>query len=339
MDEIRDLMDSWVYDNPQLTVQHFASMSVAELQQACGLWQVEASDGGWRMLEQRDNDALNTAAKDGVAKVELAARTSGRSGWRVVDLDAGTQQRLSTGRVRKLRRFPDLKDHGHRISAVRDMQDPATLGRSVLEGAADWTRQLPDVPKNPLQTYMLATCSDMRDSRGKSAGWQYVKSKGSMYGLGLLGVAPFLLIPIVAGPETGRGAGLVTCLLLSQNDSTVDGENITRTLEVPCADVDLKDFTLWTCTAWFVLAYMMFTFPGKCHDIAGVWVAFFSRCQRHRCGQAASGMCLSLATASGRTAGIWIGSGCTCSSRRCSASHASGRRSGATSRSTARPAA
>ena len=247
-------MDSWVYDNPQLTVQHFASMSVAELQQACGLWQVQASDGGWRMLEQRDNDALNTAVKDGVTKVELAARTSGRSGWRVVDLDAGTQQQLSTGRVRKIRRFPDFEDHNHRISAVRDMQDPATLGRSVLEGAADWTRQLPDVPKNPLQTYMLATCSDMRDSRGVSAGWNYVKSKGSMYFLGLLGVAPFLLIPIVAGPETGRGAGLVTCLLLSQNDSTVDGENITRTLEVPCADVDLKDFTLWTCTAWFVLA-------------------------------------------------------------------------------------
>ena len=23
----------------------------------------------------------------------------------------------------------------------------------------------------------------------------------------------------------------------------------------------------------------------SCHDIAGIWVAFFSRCQRHRCGQ------------------------------------------------------
>ena len=23
----------------------------------------------------------------------------------------------------------------------------------------------------------------------------------------------------------------------------------------------------------------------SCHDIAGIWVAFFSRCQRYRCGQ------------------------------------------------------
>jgi len=26
----------------------------------------------------------------------------------------------------------------------------------------------------------------------------------------------------------------------------------------------------------------------SCHDIAGIWVAFFSRCQRYRCGQAKS---------------------------------------------------
>ncbi len=32
---------------------------------------------------------------------------------------------------------------------------------------------------------------------------------------------------------------------------------------------------------------MVFTLPEhvSCHDIAGIWVAFFSRCQRYRCGQ------------------------------------------------------
>ena len=34
---------------------------------------------------------------------------------------------------------------------------------------------------------------------------------------------------------------------------------------------------------------LYFTFHGamqvRGHDIAGIWVAFFSRCQRHRCGQ------------------------------------------------------
>ena len=30
----------------------------------------------------------------------------------------------------------------------------------------------------------------------------------------------------------------------------------------------------------------MVTSPkASCHDIAGIWVAFFSRCQRYRCGQ------------------------------------------------------
>ena len=48
-------------------------------------------------------------------------------------------------------------------------------------------------------------------------------------------------------------------------------------------DIDGDGMTVWTREppdGW--------SFTVSCHDTAGIWVAFFSRCQRYRCGQAST---------------------------------------------------
>jgi hypothetical protein len=289
-EEVDRLRFDWLDCDPPVRVADLNRMSVVDIQEACGLWQIrEWTDGEdslsnthdlqWTMLDFAGNEVLNTAMAEGTLRVDLPdGRTvqvmssySAEAMPDDADADASgvddsleaslsprndSCKRMDEDDLPKVRRFPDRGEHESWIANIRKTQNRHAIGMPSLLGSGDWAKRLPDIPKNPLQAYALVTCSDLK-MHGRSPGWRFLRLKLQLYSYGLLGLVPFLY------PVTGETR---TCFLLGATDLTVVGGVSERSLAVECAEVDLRPFAAYTCVAWIVLAYL--TFACKCQQAA-----------------------------------------------------------------------
>jgi hypothetical protein len=185
-------------------------MSVVDIQEACGLWQIrEWTDGEdslsnthdlqWTMLDFAGNEVLNTAMAEGTLRVDLPdGRTvqvmssySAEAMPDDADADASgvddsleaslsprndSCKRMDEDDLPKVRRFPDRGEHESWIANIRKTQNRQAIGMPSLLGSGDWAKRLPDIPKNPLQAYALVTCSDLK-MHGRSPGWRFLRLK------------------------------------------------------------------------------------------------------------------------------------------------------------------